>query len=212
MGLQSVSSRKTNKAIIVLYDFNNIDLNVLKDRFIVGCDKGAYILLKNGIMPDIAIGDFDSCNEDEKKYIFDNIKNIIKLNSIKDKSDTNECIDYLKDYDDIIIYGGIKGNRIEHFISNIIDINNHYNNVKMMDDNSLIEIKDNSFIPNNNYQYVSFYSLDNNTIISLSGFKYDLNNYNLKIFDNLCLSNEIINKDSYVDLKGKILVIYSLKK
>jgi tyrosine-protein phosphatase YwqE len=117
----------------------------------------------------------------------------------------------LKDYDDIIVYGGIKGNRIEHLFSNIIDICNHPN-VKMIDDNSLIEIKDKSFIPNINYQFVSFYSLDNNTIISLSGFKYNLDNYNLKMLDNLCLSNEIISNDCYVSLNGKILIIYSLKK
>ena len=211
MELQSVNSKKINKAIIVLYDIDKIDLNLLKDRYIVGCDKGAYILLKLGIIPDIAIGDFDSCNDDEKKYIFDNIKNIIKLDSIKDKSDTKECIEYLKNYDDIIIYGGIKGNRIEHFLSNIIDIYNH-DNIKIMDDNSLIEIKKESFIPNKEYKYVSFYSLDNDSIISLNGFKYNLNNYNLKILDNLCLSNEIISNDCFVSLKGKIIVIYSLKK
>ena len=211
MELQFVNSKRTNKAIIVLYDIDDIDIDLLKDRYIVGADKGAYLLLKKGIVPDIAIGDFDSCNDDEKKYIFDNIKNIIKLNPIKDKSDTKECIEYLKDYDDIIVYGGIKGNRIEHLFSNIIDICNHPN-VKMIDDNSLIEIKDKSFIPNINYQFVSFYSLDNNTIILLSLFKYNLDNYNLKILDNLCLSNEIISNDCYVSLNGKILIIYSLKK
>ena len=107
MELQFVNSKRTNKAIIVLYDIDDIDIDLLKDRYIVGADKGAYLLLKKGIVPDIAIGDFDSCNDDEKKYVFDNIKNIIKLNPIKDKSDTKECIEYLKDYDDIIVYGGI---------------------------------------------------------------------------------------------------------
>ncbi|MCR5786929.1 MAG: hypothetical protein K6G28_04445, partial [Acholeplasmatales bacterium] len=61
----------------------------------------------------------------------------------------------------------------------------------------------------NDYKYVSFFSLDNNLHISLKGFKYNLNNYNLKITDPLCVSNEIIDKCGEVEVDNKTLVVLS---
>ena len=196
------------RAIIILNNILNIDKNILNDSFIIGADKGAINAINQGIKLDLALGDFDSVTKNEYEIIKNNSKRIIKLDPIKDVTDTNYAINLLNDYDEIILLGGITGKRIEHFISNIIDLYNHPN-LKIMDNNSLILIMDKSFIPLNDYKYISLYSLDNNTIISLSGFKYNLNNYNLKINDPLCISNEIIN-ESYVNIiKGKLLVIYS---
>ena len=196
------------RAIIILNNILNIDKNILNDSFIIGADKGAINAINQGIKLDLALGDFDSVTNNELELIKNNSKRIIKLDPIKDVTDTNYAINLLNDYDEIILLGGITGKRIEHFISNIIDLYNHPN-LKIMDNNSLILIMDKSFIPLNDYKYISLYSLDNNTIISLSGFKYNLNNYNLKINDPLCISNEIIN-ESYVNIiKGKLLVIYS---
>ena len=38
---------------------------------IIGIDRGNLFLLRRGIVPDMAIGDFDSLTEDEKKEVFD---------------------------------------------------------------------------------------------------------------------------------------------
>ena len=51
--------------------------------------------------------------------------------------------------------------------------------------------------------------IDNESIISLEGFKYILNNYHLKYNDPLCLSNEIINNPKINLIKGRLLIIYS---
>ena len=196
------------KAAIILKDayLENFDKNNYDT--IIGADRGSLIAISNDIKLDIAIGDFDSVNEEEFNLIKKNSKRIIKLNPIKDTSDTNSAIKLVKDYDEIYLLGGIGGNRIEHLFANIIDLIN-YPNLHIMNRYSLIEIiNDSNYQIRNDYKFISFYSLDNNTIITLKGFKYNLDNYNLKMNDSLCLSNEIIDKP-YLKLNGKLLVIYS---
>lgn len=196
------------RAAIILFNINKIDKDCLKDALIIGVDKGALNAINHNIQLDIAIGDFDSVSKSELDLIKNNSKRIIKLNPIKDETDTLEAINLCKDYDEITIYGGIKGKRIEHFYANLILLRNH-KNIKMIDDNSLIEIKNKSFIPNLNYKFISLFSLNDNTNISLTGFKYNLSNYDLKSNDPLCISNEIIS-NPYIDINnGELLIIYS---
>ena len=195
------------KAAIILKDAYLKNFNNYYD-LIIGADKGALHAIKNGIIPDISIGDFDSVNDLEFELIKNNSKRIIKLNPIKDKSDTSEAIDLVKNYDEIHILGGIKGKRIEHLFSNIIDIINH-DNILIKDEDSLIEVvKDNNYKVRYDYKFVSLYAISD-SIISLTGFKYNLSDYNLKLFDSLCLSNEIIDNPKIELKKGKLLIIYS---
>ena len=196
------------KAAIILKDAYLKNFNKGEYDLIIGVDSGALHAIKNNIFLDIAIGDFDSVNNNEYELVKNNSKEIIKLNPIKDITDTNAAISKAKGYD-IEILGGIKGKRIEHFISNIFDIINH-KNVLMKDEYSLIEFIDNNdYKVRSGYKFVSLFPIEE-SIISLSGFKYNLDNYNLKLYDNLCISNEIINNPKIELKKGKILIIYTI--
>ena len=195
------------KAAIILKDAYLTNFNNCYD-IIIGADRGALHALNNGIIPDISIGDFDSVSKIEFEKIKNNSKKLIQLNKIKDSSDTHEAIKLVSNYDEIHILGGIKGKRIEHLFSNIIDLIN-YPNLSIMDEDSLIEtINDNNYKVKENYKFVSLYAIDE-AIIDLIGFKYELNNYLLKRNDPLCLSNEIINNPKINLKKGKLLIIYS---
>ncbi len=195
------------KAAIILKDANLKQFNNFYDT-VIGADRGALHAIKNKIKLDIAIGDFDSVNEEEFDLIKNNSNKVIELNPIKDKSDTHEAIELVSDYDEIHILGGIKGKRIEHLFANIIDLIN-YPNASLKDEDSLIEIiKDNNYKIKTEYQFISLYAIEE-SIITLSGFKYELNDYLLKTNDPLCLSNEIINNPKIDLKKGKLLVIYS---
>ena len=79
----------------------------------------------------------------------------------------------------------------------------------MIDDNSLIEVmENNNYIIKFGYKYISIFGI-NDSVLSLSGFKYNLDNYELSRFSPLGVSNEIINNPK-IDLKsGKLLIIYS---
>lgn len=196
------------KASIVLFNIKNINKDLLKDTFIIGADRGALNCALNKITMDLAIGDFDSVSKEEFELIKKYSKSIKILNPIKDDTDTKDAIEYVSDYDEITIYGGIKGDRIEHFYANVIDM---YNNpkVKMIDDNSLMITSSSSFKPLSNYKYVSIFSLSNDTNITLKGFKYNVTNMDLLMNNPLGISNEIDNDPEIIINKGRILVIYS---
>ena len=195
------------KAVLFIGNNYKLNKNDYLNSYIVGIDKGALYCLNNGIKMDLAIGDFDSVSEEEFELIKNNTK-IIKLNPIKDDTDTEHALNLLKDYDEILILGGIKGNRIEHFISMLIYLKK-YPNLIIKDDYSIIYSinKDIEIEKDNNYKFISLFSLDNNTIISLEGFKYNLDNYNLKENDPLGVSNEIIDDVGKIKLNGRIMIV-----
>lgn len=194
------------RATLVIGNNYKIDKEDFKNSYIIGVDKGALYLHQNNIKMDLAVGDFDSISDEELKLIEKETK-IIKLNPIKDDSDTEHAINLVKDYDEILILGGIQGKRIEHLYAILLYLELS-KNIILKDNNSLIYYRENDFkIIRNEYKFISFFSLDDNTYISLKGFKYDLENYNLKRLDPLCLSNEKKEDIVEVKLEGKLLVI-----
>ena len=141
------------KTVIVLGNITNINIDDLANSYLIGVEMGAIKLINLGYEPDLAIGDFDSCSSNDIDIIKKNSKNIIILNPIKDKTDTEEAILKALDINDILILGGIKGKRIEHFYANLMLIEK-YPNIIMKDDYSKIYIKDKSFQTTNLYKYI----------------------------------------------------------
>ncbi|MGM9971994.1 MAG: thiamine diphosphokinase [Anaeroplasmataceae bacterium] len=191
---------------VALFIGNNIDITKydLNNYYIIGVDKGVKLLLNNNIRCDAAIGDFDSYDVTNQK-----IDNIIKLNPIKDETDTAYAIK--KAYEisnDITIFGGITGSRIEHFLANLC-LFKEYDNLKIIDDNSIIyKITSDSIINKDEYKYISLFALED-SILSLKGFKYNLDDYNLDLYNPLCISNEVETRGFVSIKKGSILVIKS---
>jgi|SRR5690554_1589965 len=190
------------------------------EELLIGIDSGADILIKNKLQVDIAIGDFDSTKikDIEKKS-----KKTIFFKPQKDKSDLHLTLDYIasKEFQNqylknrnikaIIIYNAT-GKRLDHYqvAINLLAKFTHFN-MKIIDDKNLIYIVNSKTkFKKNKYKYISFFSIDKDTIISLSGFKYNLKNYSLSPFDNLCLSNEIVENEAILETNNKkILVIES---
>lgn len=197
------------KAAIVIGNNYSYNAEDFKNAYVIGVDKGALFCYSNNINMDVAIGDFDSINKESLSAIKATNK-IIKLNPIKDETDTMAALNLVSDYNEIVIYGGIKGDRIEHFYANLLLLKK-YSQIKMIDDNSLIFTtdKDISF-SKSNYKYYSIFSLDDDTILSTSGFKYNLTDFNLLTENPLGISNELIEDVGNVFVKkGRILIICS---
>lgn len=197
------------KAAVVIgknYTYDPVDF---QDRFVVGVDVGSMLCIKNKIPMDIAVGDFDSITKDEYKELLHYCK-VKKLNPVKDETDTLEAIDLCKNYDEILILGGITGNRIEHFFANYLLLAED-ERIKIKDDNSFIfSCSKNIEIRQEVYKFVSIFSLDDDTKITLKGFKYPLNDYCLKCRNTIGISNEIIDKTANIEISsGRILVILS---
>ncbi len=193
--------------LIIGHDMDFTRFN-FKNRYVIGVDEGAYVALKNNVKVDVAIGDFDSIDKEKLAFLEASTK-VIQLPQEKNDTDTMAALRLCKDATRIIILGGIQGKRIEHFIANLILMEN-FPKVEMLDNNSHMYIMDSSFsIKKNDYRFISFFAL-RETMISLEGFRYPLTNYILKNNDPLTISNELTSPLGIVTIKyGRVLVIQS---
>ena len=127
------------RAVLVIGNNYKINKDDFKNSYVIGVDKGALFLHRNNIKMDLALGDFDSITEKEFELIKKDTK-IIKLNKIKDDSDTEHALNLVKNYDEIVILGGIQGKRIEHFYAILLYLELN-KNIIIKDNNSLIYYK-----------------------------------------------------------------------
>ena len=99
------------KAAIIL---NSPNLNRhIDEEVVIAADKGYEFALKQGIITEIVIGDFDSSTMPTNL-------NVLKLNVEKNETDGQEALSYAikKGYDEIAIYG-ISGGRLDHEMGNL---------------------------------------------------------------------------------------------
>lgn len=194
---------------------------VLKNKFdnIIASDKGLEILDKFNIKPNCIIGDFDSIDIDIlNKYINNNRIKIIRLNPIKDYTDTHMALKYAIEIKskDITIIGAI-GTRIDHTIANInvlkealkkeikCKIVNENNSIMLIDKETTIKKDD-------NYKYISLIPLTTMVEgITLEGFKYELNNSKMKIGQSIGISNEQLKQNGKIKIKKGILIVLKTK-
>ena len=199
--------------IIAGGDFDGFFDTLGPKDLVIAADRGYDHCISANIKPDMIIGDFDSTKAPD-------LTNVIKLNPIKDETDTLAAMMLAKDkgYRQIIIYGGL-GGRQSHTISNI---RNALKYKKMGIDVSLkakgkhIFIIDKAF----SYQfedqedfYVSIFALSEYIRgLTIKGLSYELENYDMAISDSLGVSNETCGQDFYINLdKGYALVIFEAK-
>lgn len=87
----------------------------------LGIDRGAYYLLRRGITPEAAIGDFDSLNKEELAEVEEKISVVEYSQPEKDYTDTQLGLLYaFKHYPQaqVTLIGGT-GGRLDHFLSNL---------------------------------------------------------------------------------------------
>lgn len=189
---------------------------IRESDYVIAVDGGLKVLEKNNIKPSIFIGDNDSNinNVDYPKLLY---------KSEKDESDFELAISYVinsnsSEYKDSLDYKDVEilvynatGRRLDHFISTIRTIvKNEDLNIKIIDDRNIIYLikEKETILEDANYKYISFFNLYDDTIITLKGFKYDLDNYKMDRYCNLCLSNQII-KEGKIFCNKPIIVIRS---
>lgn len=178
------------------------DLVNLDDSFIIAVDKAVEGLNELEITYDLAIGDFDSL-QDEKSIKSD----IIKLNTVKDESDTFEAISQAyKKSNTVFLVGGLQGNRIDHLYANLL-LFDKYPDLTIIDEHNEITLKRKGIYSyeKKEYDYISIFA-NKDSIISLKGTKYLLSKYQLKKDNPIGLSNEIMTKATIEVLEGEVLI------
>jgi thiamine pyrophosphokinase len=176
----------------------------------IGADKGALTLSRQNIHMVASIGDFDSIEEDAVKEIESKSNKIIRLNPIKDDSDSEAALNYAieQGYDDIQMYGAF-GGRMDHSYYNIRLAFMHPNLLTLYDDwNKVYALKEGLYkIKKDDYPYISFFT-DSKAIISLNGFEYELNHREIDPTTIYTLSNSILNEEGTLNVeKGVVLVL-----
>ena len=119
---------KTGRCILVCAgDLEISDIPVREEDMVIAVDGGYMYCSIFEIEPDIVIGDFDSLEEKyvkqiEERYSTDSEaqKRMIRLNSVKDDTDTLAAIrvGLAEGYKEFHLYGAM-GGRLEHTIANI---------------------------------------------------------------------------------------------
>lgn len=194
-------------------DFDGFYDQINDDDLIIAADRGYEHAVATNIRPDIIIGDFDSTNNPE-------LSNVIKLNPIKDFTDTKAAIMQAVDrgYENIIIYGAL-GGRESHTIANIraclefkmqgvnIVLKSKYKEIFVVDQEYSYEFDDQKDF------YVSIFALsDIARGIKISGLYYELDNFDMDISNSLGVSNETCGNDFTISVKEGYLLIIIEKK
>lgn len=188
-------------------------------RFIAA-DKGLEFFMKTGLVPDDAVGDFDSLSEEGKTYLAAHGEiHVKKLKPEKDDSDTQSALHLAKEKGakEILLLGAT-GTRLDHVFANmellllgkelglfmsIADPNNY---ISLIESGTVVE-KSSQF-----GKYVSFFPMGGDVYgLTLEGFKYPLKKYHLTSMDcGLTVSNEIQEKAGKVTYEsGNLMMIMS---
>lgn len=188
------------------------------DDYIIGVDKGLAALDRYNIFPDLAVGDFDSLDEELKeKYI--KRSNTIVLDTHKDLTDTHDAVlRALKLNPERITILGATGGRIDHLMGNIallklcVDkgvkayIIDRRNRITMID--KQCEIKREETYG----KYISFIPFsDRVTGVTLKGFEYPLTNATMIKEDSVGISNELREEEGLITIDTGYLLVMETK-
>lgn len=186
----------------------------------IGVDHGALHLLRAGQPGEVALGDFDSVTPDEFQEIKSNFKKVIKLDPIKNDTDTESGVQYALEQDPkahIRVFG-ISGGRLDHLLANILMV--LQNRFRMFAEQiELIDRQNNITFYNSGkhtitkldgFQYLSFIPLTQIDALTLDDEKYQIHNWmvsNARAF----ISNEFIGTKATVYLSNGLIAVIQSK-
>lgn len=188
---------------------------ITDNSIIIGVDHGADCLFQYQVIPDLIIGDFDSISKPARDFF-------TKQNVTQETYPTNKC------YTDaelalqkaiqlrpetIVLLGCTGGKRIDHLIGALgllIECAKHQINSSIKDDSNTITLLTQStkIYGNPGEQFSLQAYSDTVKNLSITGSKYQLVKYDLKIGEGLTLSNQFITNEVTITFNsGRVLLI-----
>lgn len=217
---------KNNKKVLIISG-GSISLSFIKEylrdkefEYIIAADYGLLVAHKLDLPVDYILGDFDSVpkeiiEEYRNKQKDDETPMIRKYNPVKDYTDTQIAIEAALelDPDELVILGG-SGTRLDHTLSNIqnllivlkrdikCSLVDEYNKLYLINKTTKLYKKD---------IFGSFFSLLPLTQlvegVTLTGFKYPLENVDMEKGYSLGVSNEVVENEAQITLDSGILIV-----
>lgn len=195
-------------------------LNFIKENpcdLMIAADSGMEFFYRNGLVPDVIVGDFDSVKEGVLEYFRKNNPDIkvMKFQPEKDETDTELALRTAMEAGcEKIWLLGATGTRLDHVLGNIhllgmameqgcecimLDV---HNRIRMLKQGIRIRKEE---------QYGDYISLFPFTPtvkgLTLMGFKYPLHKYKLRCYHSLGVSNEITQEEAEISFEDGILLM-----
>lgn len=190
---------------------------ISQHNFTIGVDGGAWWLLANNNVPDVAIGDFDSVSNGQFSTIQKKVSIVKKYPAHKNYTDTELAVRYaLKLHPkEITIFGGI-GSRIDHTLGvlGLLEFIAAKKVRGVMRGSTyhieLLRIGTHEVRKSKNLNYISLIPHSATARVELNGFAYD-GKHILRRNQNKGVSNELKNAvGSIVVSRGKLLLIQTV--
>ena len=167
-------------------------------------DGGANICYELNLIPKEIYGDLDSIKNDIKEFYQEKNVKFIKFKVEKDYTDSELVLNEIKNkYDVIYCIAGLGGS-IDHELTNI-NLLAQYNNLIFISEKEKIFKVDSDYEFNNIIDTkVSFIIFsDEVKSLSLKGFKYNIENLDIKKGEARCISNIIVGNKANLSIKSK---------
>lgn len=187
---------------------------------IIGIDRGNLFLLRRRMLPDLAIGDFDSLNEAEKKEVFNQVAEVETFPAEKDDTDTQlALVRTFERYPEAeVTLIGATGGRLDHLLANLwLGLEPRFaaflSQIKIADQGNIV-----SYIaPGNhtikkasNMKYLAFCCLTPVKELTLKNVKYELSAVDFLQPTSLA-SNEFLTGDAEVSFAAGLIAVIQSK-
>lgn len=190
----------------------------------IACDSGMEAFFYADVTPDIIVGDFDSVEKEVLSAMENKGSKIVRLIPEKDDTDTEAGIRLaLENGATEIHLLGATGSRLDHVLGNIqllgmgisSETGKKDTDILMVDENNRIRLLDGGISIIKKEQFGRFISFIPFTPVvkrlSLKGFKYELDHFDMKCFNSLGISNEVTADEATVAFEeGYLLMVESL--
>lgn len=184
--------------------------------FIIAADRGGLVLVNHKIIPQLALGDFDSVNKREFQKIQKYARKLYRFKVEKDQTDLEIAIDEAVELKpkEIRIYGA-SGTRLDHTLAAMQLLEKYSEEnilIRVIDKNNEIILASKKYkTAKSKHKYLSLLPVTEKAIVSLESFRYPVSHKHFLRGTTLGISNEIIGAEGKVTVhKGKILIIKSL--
>lgn len=182
----------------------------------VGVDYGAYFLIKHGVTPIYAFGDFDSVSDEELELI-KHVMDVDIVPTMKDFTDFELSLRHVveKGYHEIDVYGAL-GGRVDHELVNIQTLVHEdfvEQDIRLLDEWNVIagvRAGNHELTQEADMRYVSVIPMFEGTRVTLSGLLYEAQDVILEIGKTLTVSNEFVEgNDAFIETNKPLIVVQS---
>ena len=189
----------------------------LENVVFIGADKGSLYLLQNGIIPDAAVGDFDSMSADEFEELSNRVNLINVAPAEKNETDTDLALSLAVNYSpQQVIVTGVTGGRLDHFMAVLNSvyrfqmdnphikffIRNKWNEM------SLLSPGYTTLENQPEYPFVSFFAFQGQVEqLTLAGMKYNVDKETIEMGNSRFTSNEVLDEQGSIFFEAGICLL-----